>query len=114
MIPAPRPIACISCLDVSVPASTYRNGICSESYGPRERARALAPRSVTIALAIPTAQQLNAPISIAAAAVSLTGLLGSNSVVALLDMAGYKDLIVRGLAAAGAAHAQGAAALAWK
>ena len=76
--------------------------------------RALAPRSVTIALALPIAAQLHAPASIAAAGVALTGLLGSNSVQLLLDKLGYKDPIARGLATAGASHGLGTAALSGK
>lgn len=77
-----------------------------------EISRALAPRSVTVALALPIAQALGAPASIAAAGVVLTGLLGANCAQALLDAAGYKDPIARGLATAGAAHGLGTAALA--
>ena len=79
-----------------------------------EFARALAPRSVTVALALPIASQLQAPVSIAAAGVALTGLLGSNSVQLLLDKAGYRDPIARGLATAGASHGLGTAALSGK
>lgn len=77
-----------------------------------EISRALAPRSVTVALALPIAQALGAPASIAAAGVVLTGLLGANCAQALLDFAGYRDPIARGLATAGAAHGLGTAALA--
>lgn len=77
-----------------------------------EISRALVPRSVTIALALPIAQTLGAPASIAAAGVVLTGLLGANCAQALLDAAGYRDPIARGLATAGAAHGLGTAALA--
>ena len=77
-----------------------------------EISRALAPRSVTVALALPIAQTLGAPASICAAGVVLTGLLGANCAQALLDAAGYRDPIARGLATAGAAHGLGTAALA--
>ena len=77
-----------------------------------EISRALAPRSVTVALALPIAQALGAPAPIAAAGVVLTGLLGANCAQALLDAAGYRDPIARGLATAGAAHGLGTAALA--
>lgn len=77
-----------------------------------EISRALVPRSVTVALALPIAQTLGAPASITAAGVVLTGLLGANCAQALLDAAGYKDPIARGLATAGAAHGLGTAALA--
>ncbi len=77
-----------------------------------EISRALVPRSVTVALALPIAEALGAPASIAAAGVVLTGLLGANCAQALLDAAGYRDPIARGLATAGAAHGLGTAALA--
>lgn len=79
--------------------------------GP-DLARALVPRSVTVALALPIAATLGAPASIAAAGVVLTGLLGANFAQALLTAAGYTDPIARGLATAGAAHGLGTAALA--
>ena len=69
---------------------------------------------MTVALALPIATQLNAPQSIAAAGVALTGLLGSNSVQLLLNRLGHKDPIARGLATAGASHGLGTAALAGK
>ena len=75
-------------------------------------ARALAPRSVTVALALPIADALGAPGSIAAAGVVLTGLLGANCAQALLDAARHTDPVTRGLATAGAAHGLGTAALA--
>ena len=46
--------------------------------GGAELSRALVPRAVTLALAMPIAEQLGAPTAIAAAGVSLTGLLGGN------------------------------------
>jgi len=80
-------------------------------------ALALAPRSVTVALAIPIAQQLGVAdigISIAATAVLLTGLVGANVAQLVLDRFRYTDPIVRGLATAGASHGLGTAALAAK
>ena len=79
-----------------------------------ELARALVPRSVTVALALPIAAQLHAPASITAAGVCLTGVLGANFVQALLDLFRFKDPIARGLATAGSAHGLGTAALARK
>lgn len=87
---------------------------CDSMAPAAEICRALAPRSVTVALALPIAAQLQAPASIAAAGVALTGLLGSNSVQLLLDKTGYKDPIARGLATAGASHGLGTAALSGK
>ncbi|KAI7841491.1 hypothetical protein COHA_004884 [Chlorella ohadii] len=74
-------------------------------------ARGLVPRSVTMALALPIAEQLDAPQPITAAAVALTGTAGSLMVRLLLDAARFKDPIARGLAAAAAAHGFGTAAL---
>ena len=72
----------------------------------------MVPRSVTMALALPMAQQLGASQSIAAAAVGLTGLIGANVVRPLLDVFGFSDPIVRGLTAAASAAGLGTAALA--
>ena len=46
--------------------------------GGAELSSSLIPRAVTLALALPIAEQLGAPTAIAAAGVSLTGLLGGN------------------------------------
>ena len=64
-----------------------------------------------MALALPIAEQLDAPQPITAAAVALTGTAGSLVVRLLLDAARFKDPIARGLAAAAAAHGFGTAAL---
>jgi putative effector of murein hydrolase len=79
-----------------------------------ELARAMVPRSVTVALALPIAAQLNAPAPIVAAGVCLTGLLGANYAQTLLNRFGFRDPIARGLATAGSAHGLGTAALARK
>ena len=74
---------------------------------------ALVPRSITVALALPIAGQLGvADTSITATAVVLTGLLGANFAQTLLDKAGFRDPIVRGMATAGSSHGLGTAALA--
>ena len=77
---------------------------------------AVAPRSVTVALALPIAAQLGAPaelMPVCAASVVLTGLLGAALAQKLLDAAGHKDdPITRGLSTAGSAHGLGTAALA--
>ena len=80
--------------------------------GYAELARALVPRSVTVALALPIGAALDAPGAIVAAGVVLTGLLGANCAQVLLSRAGFRDPITRGLATAGAAHGLGTAALA--
>ncbi len=74
-------------------------------------ARALIPRSVTVALALPIAQGLEAPLAITAAAVLLQGILGANFGPGLMTAAGIKDTIARGLAAAGTAGGLGTASL---
>ncbi|KAL4419303.1 hypothetical protein ABPG77_001635 [Micractinium sp. CCAP 211/92] len=76
--------------------------------------RAMVPRSVTMALALPIAAQLDAPQPITAAAVALTGIAGSALVLPLLNASRFRDPIARGLAAAAAAHGLGTAALAAK
>lgn len=81
---------------------------------PPDLARALVPRSITVALALPIAAQLGAPAPIVAAGVCLTGLLGANFAQALLNRFGFSDPIARGLATAGSAHGLGTAALARK
>ena len=77
---------------------------------------ALAPRSVTVALALPIAALLGsgAEASVTAAAVVLTGLIGANFAQPLLSALGFKDPVVRGLATAASAHGLGTAALAAK
>ena len=78
--------------------------------------RAIAPRSITVALALPIAASLGGPAastSITAAAVVLTGLLGAALAQTTLNKFGFKgDPISRGLATAGSAHGLGTAALA--
>jgi len=74
-------------------------------------ARALVPRSVTVALALPIAQGLEAPLAITAAAVLLQGILGANFGPGLMTKFGVKDTIARGLAAAGTAGGLGTASL---
>lgn len=74
-------------------------------------ARAVIPRSVTVALALPIAGQLAAPLSITAAAVLLQGLLGANFGPNLMTKVGIKDTIARGLAAAATAGGLGTASL---
>jgi putative effector of murein hydrolase/putative effector of murein hydrolase LrgA (UPF0299 family) len=74
-------------------------------------AKALIPRSVTVALALPIAQSLEAPLAITAAAVLLQGILGANFGPGLMTAVGIKDTIARGLAAAGTAGGLGTASL---
>jgi len=79
-----------------------------------ELTRSVAPRCVTVALALPVASQLGAAAMapITAVTVVLTGLLGANFAQTMLDKMGIKDPITRGLATAGSSHGLGTAALA--
>lgn len=74
---------------------------------------ALVPRSVTVALAIPVTTLLGFPdmVSVTAAGVVLTGLIGSSLCIPILNKLGAKDPITRGLATAASAHGLGTAAL---
>ena len=74
---------------------------------------ALVPRSVTVALAMPVTVSLGHPemVSLTAAAVVLTGLLGSALVTKVLDQSGANDPISRGMATAASSHGLGTAAL---
>ena len=74
---------------------------------------ALVPRSVTVALAIPVTTLLGYPdmVSVTAAGVVLTGLIGSSLCIPILNKIGAKDPITRGLATAASAHGLGTAAL---
>jgi putative effector of murein hydrolase len=78
---------------------------------PSDLSRAIIPRSVTVALALPIATQLDAPLAITAAAVLLQGLLGANFGPDLMTKFGIKDTIARGLAAAATAGGLGTASL---
>ena len=77
---------------------------------------AVAPRSVTVALALPIGDLLGAGdlSSVTAGAVVITGLIGANFCQRLLDSFGFKDPIVRGMSTAASAHGLGTAALAAK
>lgn len=79
-----------------------------------ELSRAIAPRCITVALALPVGQQLGAGAlaPITAVAVVLTGLLGANFAQSLLTKLGFNDPITRGMATAGSSHGLGTAALA--
>lgn len=74
-------------------------------------ARALIPRCVTVALALPIASQLDAPLAIAAASVLINCLLCANFGITILNALGVKDTIARGLAMAGVGGGFGTAAL---
>lgn len=75
---------------------------------------AIAPRSVTAALAAPAGQALGAPPAyepITLAIVVLTGLVGGTLCVQLLNLLGSRDVITRGMATAASAHGVGTATL---
>ena len=74
---------------------------------------ALVPRSVTVALAMPVTVSLGHPemVSLTAAVVVLTGLLGSALATKVLDQSGANDPISRGMATAASSHGLGTAAL---
>lgn len=104
--------ACI----ISALFSLFGTALAAKAIGlSPDLVKALTPRSVTIALALPIAAQLETTQpAVTAAAVVLTGLLGANFVQVLLSKFGFQDPIARGLATAGAAHGLGTAALAAK
>eukprot|EP00240_Pyramimonas_obovata_P000688 CAMPEP_0118934178 /NCGR_PEP_ID=MMETSP1169-20130426/13680_1 /TAXON_ID=36882 /ORGANISM="Pyramimonas obovata, Strain CCMP722" /LENGTH=603 /DNA_ID=CAMNT_0006877051 /DNA_START=162 /DNA_END=1973 /DNA_ORIENTATION=- len=79
-----------------------------------ELTRAIAPRSVTVALALPIGQALGAGAAapITATTVLLTGLIGAMFAQQILNTLRQKDPVVRGLAAAASSHGLGTAALA--
>ena len=72
------------------------------------------PRGATLALALPIADRLSAPLELTAAAVALTGIIGCNFVQVLMTAFGANDPISRGLTAAATAHGLGTAAMAVK
>ncbi|KAJ7556960.1 hypothetical protein O6H91_05G106000 [Diphasiastrum complanatum] len=77
--------------------------------------RAIVPRCVTVALALPIASLLEAQnASLTAAVVVLTGLVGANFAQSLMDKLGLYDPIARGIATASSAHGLGTAALSAK
>ena len=69
-------------------------------------------RNVTSPLAIAIAGILGADTSLAVSMVVISGLIGANFGRAILDMAGIKDAVARGLGMGAAAHGLGTAAIA--
>ena len=67
-------------------------------------------RNVTSPLAIAIAGILGANTSLAVSMVVISGLIGANFGAAILDMAGIKDPVARGLGIGAAAHGLGTAA----
>lgn len=72
----------------------------------------LLSRNITSPLAMAIASMLGADISLAVTAVVLTGLFGANFGASILDAAGIKDPVARGLGIGAAAHGLGTAAFA--
>lgn len=72
----------------------------------------LLSRNITSPLAMAIAAMLGANASLAVTIVVLTGLFGANFGAAILDAAGIKDAVARGLGIGAAAHGLGTAAFA--
>jgi putative effector of murein hydrolase len=68
-------------------------------------------RNVTTALSIPVTQILGGDVSIAVVVVVLTGILGAQYGRRLLDMAGIRDPVTRGLAVGSAAQGLGVSSM---
>eukprot|EP00557_Chaetoceros_sp_GSL56_P008334 CAMPEP_0176504902 /NCGR_PEP_ID=MMETSP0200_2-20121128/16200_1 /TAXON_ID=947934 /ORGANISM="Chaetoceros sp., Strain GSL56" /LENGTH=579 /DNA_ID=CAMNT_0017904403 /DNA_START=124 /DNA_END=1862 /DNA_ORIENTATION=+ len=69
-------------------------------------------RNITSPLAMAIASILGADVSLAVSMVVVTGLLGANFGAAILDWAGIKDAVARGMGIGAAAHGLGTAAFA--
>jgi len=78
---------------------------------PRAWILALAPRSVTIPIAVPIAGTLHADVGRTASAVVLTGILGAVIGRSILNLLQVRDPAVRGLGIGAASHGVGTAAL---
>ncbi len=72
----------------------------------------LLSRNITSPLAMAIAGILGADVSLAVSMVVVTGLIGANFGAAILDAAGVKDAVARGLGIGAAAHGLGTAAFA--
>lgn len=69
-------------------------------------------RNITSPLAMAIAGILGADVSLAVSMVVVTGLIGANFGAAILDAAGIKDAVARGMGIGAAAHGLGTAAFA--
>jgi predicted murein hydrolase (TIGR00659 family) len=76
---------------------------------PREIVLALAPKSVTAAVAMGISESLGADASLTAVAVILTGIMGAIIVTPLMNKMGIKDYRARGFAVGLASHGIGTA-----
>ena len=72
----------------------------------------LLSRNITSPLAMAIASMLGADVSLAVTAVVLSGLFGANFGASILDAAGIKDPVARGLGIGAGAHGLGTAAFA--
>ena len=106
----------VGCAALASLLSMIVTAAAGRGFGLRpELTLALVPKSVTVALAMPIASQLGVPeesIPICAAAVLVTGLVGAVLCQKLLNVAGFADPLIRGLATASSCHGFGTAALA--
>ena len=68
--------------------------------------------NITLPLAMAIAGILGADVSLAVSMVVVTGLIGANFGAAILDAAGIKDAVARGMGIGAAAHGLGTAAFA--
>lgn len=84
---------------------------CLEIVSPYLRLSLLS-RNITSPLAMAIASILGADVSLAVSMVVLSGLIGANFGAAILDVAGVKDAVARGLGIGAAAHGLGTAAFA--
>lgn len=73
---------------------------------------ALLSRNITSPLAMAIAGILGADVSLAVSMVVVTGLIGANFGASILDAAGIKDSVARGMGIGAAAHGLGTAAFA--
>lgn len=74
-----------------------------------EVVRSLAPKSVTIPIAMGVAEKIGGLPSLTAVLVMATGIIGAVSTTKLLNLLGIRDYIVRGFATGLAAHGIGTA-----
>ncbi|GAD20896.1 LrgB family protein [Acidovorax sp. MR-S7] len=77
--------------------------------GTRETLMALAPKSATMPIALPVAERMGGPASLAAVAVAITGIAGAVLAAPLMRLLRVHDPAVRGFAIGLTAHAIGTA-----
>jgi putative effector of murein hydrolase len=99
----------VALLAGSLTAIVSAVGIAWALGGSPETLRALAPKSATMPIALPVAERLGGPASLAAVAVAVTGIAGAALARGLLDALRIRDAATRGFALGVAAHAIGTA-----